>query len=49
MACSDQQQIRQHAYANGVLDPSLLPADLVLTQAWIALDLSLDQLHGPPF
>jgi hypothetical protein len=31
MARSNPQQIRQHGDANGVLDPSLLPADLVLT------------------
>ena len=48
MAGTDQQQVRQDRYPKGVLDPSLLPADLMFPQAQGSLEFSIDLLHGPP-
>src|SRR5919201_4213424 len=47
MAGTDQQQIRQDRYPKGVLDPSLLPTDLVLAQPEVCLQLTVDLFHGP--
>ena len=48
MAGPDQQQIRQYGNAQGLLDPSLLCADLVFSQPKVSLQLPMDVLHGPP-
>src|SRR4030095_1020425 len=47
MAGTDQQQIRQDCYPKGVLDPSLLPTDLVLAQPEVRLQLAVDLFHWP--
>ena len=47
MAGTDQQQIRQYRYPKGLLDPSLLPTDLVLAQPEVGLQLAVDLFHGP--
>ncbi len=46
MAGTDQQQRRQYRDAKGFLDPSLLPAHLVCTQAQVRLELPIDLLNG---
>src|SRR2546426_6197666 len=48
MACTDQQQIRHHCYAKGLLDPSLFPTDLVLAQPEVGLQLAIDLFYWPP-
>ena len=48
MAGTDQQQIRQDCNAEGLLDPSLVPTDLVLTQPEVCLQLAVDLFHRPP-
>src|SRR6266571_6745832 len=48
MAGPDQQQIRQYCYAKGLLDASLLCADLVSSQPKVRLQLPIDLRHGPP-
>ena len=47
MAGTDQQQIRQDCYPKGVLDPSLLPTDLVLAPPEVRLQLAVDLFHRP--
>src|SRR5215467_1530536 len=47
MARTDQQQIRQDRDAKGVLDPSLVPTDLVLAQPEVRLQLTVDLFHRP--
>src|ERR687883_143789 len=47
MTGPDQQQIRQDRYTKGFLDPALLPADLVFTQAQIGLEFPIDLLDRP--
>src|SRR5215471_7841172 len=47
MAGTDQQQVRQYRYTKGFLDPSLLPTHLVLAQAQVGLEFSIDLLYGP--
>ena len=47
MAGTDQQQIRQDRYPKGVLDPSLLPTDLVLAQPEVRLQRAVDLFHRP--
>src|SRR5215471_2206590 len=47
MARTDQQQIRQHRDAKGLLDPSLLPTDLGLAQPEVGLQLAVDLFHRP--
>src|SRR5918992_2070246 len=47
MAGTDQQQIRQHRDAKGLLDASLLCTDLVFTQSQVGLEFPIDLLHGP--
>jgi hypothetical protein len=42
MARTDQQQIRQHRDAKRLLDPSLLPTDLMLAQPEVGLQLAVD-------
>ena len=48
MARSQQQQIRQHGDAKGLLDPSLVHTDLVLAQPEVCLQLAIDLFHRPP-
>src|SRR5215471_629554 len=47
MTGTDQQQIRQYGHTKGFFDPSLLSTHLVLTQAQVGLEFSIDLLHGP--
>ncbi len=47
MADTDQQQIRQHCNAKGVLDPSLLPTHLVCTQSQVRLQFPIDFEPNP--
>jgi len=47
MARSEQQQIRQHGYAKGLLNPSLVLTDLVLAQPEVRLQLAIDLFHLP--
>lgn len=47
MARAEQQQIRQHAYTKGLLDPSLVLADLMLAQPEVRLQLAIDLFHRP--
>ena len=47
MACAEQQQIRQHGDAKGLLDPSLFPTDLVLAQPEVCLQLAIDLFSVP--
>src|SRR5438309_3073288 len=44
MARAEQQQIRQHGDAKGLLNPSLLPTSLVFTQSQVGLEFSIDVL-----
>src|SRR5215216_3351622 len=48
MARTDQQQIRHHRNAKGLLDPSLFPTDLVLAQPEVCLQLAIDLFYRPP-
>ena len=47
MAGTDQQQIRQHRDAKGLLDASLLCTDLVFTQSQVGLEFPIDLLSVP--
>ena len=47
MAGTYQQQICQHGYAKGFLNPSLLPTHLVCPQSQVRLEFPIDLLHGP--
>jgi hypothetical protein len=47
MACTDQQQIRQHRYAKGLLDASLLCTDLMCSQPEVYLQLAVDLFSVP--
>src|SRR5437660_12391041 len=48
MAGTNQQQIRQHRDAKGLLDASLLPAHLVCTQSYGCREFPVDVLDRPP-
>src|SRR5712692_3712167 len=48
MARAEQQQIRQHRDAKGLLNPSLVLPDLVLAQPEVRLQLAIDLFHWPP-
>src|SRR2546428_12271038 len=48
MARTDQQQIREHRYAKGLLNPSLVLTDLVFAQPEVRLQLAIDLFHWPP-
>jgi hypothetical protein len=48
MARPDQQQIRHDSYAKRLLAPSLCPADLMLAQSEVRLQLAIDLFHWPP-
>src|SRR5437588_3617098 len=48
MARAEQQQIRQHGDAKGLLNPSLVLTDLVLAQPKVRLQLAVDLFHWPP-
>jgi hypothetical protein len=48
MACTDQQQIRHHCYAKGLLDPSLFPTDVVLAQPEVGLQRAIALFYWPP-
>src|SRR2546425_1359667 len=47
MARTDQQQIREHRYAKGLLNPSLVLTDLVFAQPEVRLQLAIDLFHLP--
>ena len=47
MAGTDQQQIRQDCYTQGVLDASFLSTYLVCPQSQVGLEFPIDLLHGP--
>src|SRR4030095_5567239 len=47
MAGTDQQQIRQHRDAKGLLDASLLCTDLMFSQSQVCLQLAVDLFHRP--